>query len=64
MRVAAPKRRIIGQYVFDNGKTVEITCSEGIDSVKAVEVATSLLKMKQEEIGAQRRPTNLRTAAE
>jgi hypothetical protein len=64
MRTAAPKRRIIGQYTFDDGRSVEITCSDGIDSTKAIEIAQSLIKLKQDELGALRRPPLFRTAAE
>lgn len=64
MRVAAPKRRVIGQYIFDDGRSVEITCSDGVDSAKAIDIATSLIKLKQEELGAQRRAGSIRVAAE
>ena len=61
---AGPKRRIIGQYIFDDGRSVEITCSEGVDSAKAIDIAMSLIKLKQDELGATRRPPPFKAAAE
>lgn len=64
MRMASPKRRIIGQYTFDDGRSVEITCSDGVDSTKAIEIAQLLIKLKQDELGALRRPPLFRAAVE
>lgn len=59
----APKSRVIGRYAYDDGRAIEITCSEGIDTAKALEIATSLIKLKQDEIGSLRRPV-FKAAAE
>ncbi len=51
------KRRVLAHYDFENGGSVEIVCSTNVDTATALDIADTLLTMKQKEMGGQQRGT-------
>ena len=53
------KRRTLARYDFENGSSVEIAITGDIDSAAAIKAASTLLSLKQEELGKHRGPLTL-----